>query len=123
MPFQGGGPGVSLTLCCFMIYSTRQFYLVSFSSCVFRPFSIAITSLRDERVKCFSYVCSICACLVLSVPSSSWCLGRAAVCDCGTPWKSLNFFSDVAFGISSFIPHLIVFRYLVKTVLSDFFIF
>ena len=32
-----------------------------------------------------SYVCSICACLVLSVSSSSWCLGRAAVCDCGTP--------------------------------------
>ena len=22
----------------------------------------------------------------LSVSSSSWCLGRAAVCDCGTPW-------------------------------------
>ena len=28
---------------------------------------------------------SICACLVLSVSSSSWCLGRAAVCDCETP--------------------------------------
>ena len=28
--------------------------------------------------------CSICACLVLSVSSSSWCLGRAAVCDCGS---------------------------------------
>ena len=27
-----------------------------------------------------------CACLVLSVSSSSWCLGRAAVCDCCTPW-------------------------------------
>ena len=25
------------------------------------------------------------ACLVLSVSSSSWCLGRAVVCDCGTP--------------------------------------
>ena len=31
------------------------------------------------------YVCSICACLVLSVSSSSSCFGRAAVCDCGTP--------------------------------------
>ena len=30
--------------------------------------------------------CSICACLVLSVSSSSWCLGRAADCDCGIPW-------------------------------------
>ena len=29
---------------------------------------------------------SICACLDLSVSSSSWGLGRAAVCDCGTPW-------------------------------------
>ena len=36
-----------------------------------------------------SYVCSICACLDLSVSSSSWCLGRAAVCDCGTPWTFL----------------------------------
>ena len=26
---------------------------------------------------------------VLSVSSSSWCLGRAAVCDCGTPWTFL----------------------------------
>ena len=64
--------------------------LVLFCSCVFRPFSIAITSLGEERanlsVLCFSYVCSISACLVLSVSSSSWCLGRAAACDCGTPW-------------------------------------
>ena len=35
---------------------------------------------------CFSYVCSVCACLDLSVSSSSWGLGRAAVCDCGTSW-------------------------------------
>ena len=33
-----------------------------------------------------SYVRSICACLVLSVSSSALCLGRAAACDCGTPW-------------------------------------
>ena len=25
----------------------------------------------------------------MSVSSSSWCLGRAAVCDCGTPWTFL----------------------------------
>ena len=37
----------------------------------------------------FSYVCSICACLDLSVFSSFWCLGRAAICDCGTPWTFL----------------------------------
>ena len=35
---------------------------------------------------CFSCVCSVCACLDLSVSSFSWGLGRAAVCDCGTPW-------------------------------------
>ena len=32
---------------------------------------------------------SICACLVLSVTSSPWCLGRAAAFDCGTPWTFL----------------------------------
>ena len=32
---------------------------------------------------------SICACLDLSVSSSSWCLGRAAVSDYGTPWTFL----------------------------------
>ena len=30
-----------------------------------------------------------CACLDLSVSSSSWCLERAAVCNCGTPWNFL----------------------------------
>ena len=45
---------------------------------------------------CFSYVCSICACLDLSVSSSSWGLGRAAVCDCGTPWTFfLPFFANI----------------------------
>ena len=29
------------------------------------------------------------ACLDLSVSSSSWGLGRDAVCDCGTPWTFL----------------------------------
>ena len=41
---------------------------------------------KRELILVFSYVCSICACLVMSVSSSSWCLGRAAVCDYGTPW-------------------------------------
>ena len=38
---------------------------------------------------CFSCVCSIYACLDLSVSSSSWGLGGTAVCDCGTPWTFL----------------------------------
>ena len=46
-------PGVSLTLCCFVLYSTRRF-VVCLSVChfvlvFFGPFSIAITSLGEER--------------------------------------------------------------------------
>ena len=44
---------------------------------------------KREVILVHSYACSICACLDLSVSSSSWCLGRAAVCDCGTPWTFL----------------------------------
>ena len=71
-----------LTMCHF------DFVLVFFGSV-----SIAITSLGEERAnQCFSYVCSVCACLDLSVSSSSWGLGRAVVCDCGTPWTFLLLF-------------------------------
>ena len=46
-------PGVSLTPCCFVVYSTRRF-VVCLSVChfvlvFFSPFSIAITSLGEER--------------------------------------------------------------------------
>ena len=94
-PFLDGGPGVSLTLCCFVVYSMRRFVLCltlcHFVLVFFSPFSIVITSLGEDRanLSAFSYVCSICACLDLSVCSSSWCLGKAAVCDCGTPWTFL----------------------------------
>ena len=45
--------GVSLTLCCFVVYSMRRF-VVCLSVChfvlvFFSPFSIAITSLGEER--------------------------------------------------------------------------
>ena len=68
-------------------------YLVLFFLCVFSHFGIAITSLGEQRanLSAFSYVCSICACLVLLVSSSSWCFGRAAVCDCGTPLTFIFF--------------------------------
>ena len=77
-----------------MVYSTRRI-VVCLTVChfvlvFFSLFSIAITSLGE----CFSYVCSICACLDLSVSSSSWCLGRAAVCDCGTLWTFFLPFSE-----------------------------
>ena len=87
---------------CGLFYEAICFmsHLVSFCSCVFNPFSIAITSLGEERANlgAFLYVCSICACLDLSVSSSSWCLGRAAVCDRGSPRTFLLPFF-VRFGI------------------------
>ena len=63
-----------------------HFVLVFFS-----PFSIAITSLGEEGAN-FSAFRTVCASLDLSV--SSWGLGRAAVCDCGTPWTFVLPFLD-----------------------------
>ena len=84
---------------CVKLQSSRRF-VVCLSVChfvlvFFSPFSIAITSLGEERANLSAlYVCSVCACLDLSVSSSSWGLGRAAVYDCGTPWTFLlPFFS------------------------------
>ena len=56
----GGGPGVGLTLCCFVVYSTRRF-VVCLSVChfvlvFFSPFSIAITSLGEEICACLGFV-------------------------------------------------------------------
>ena len=74
-----------------MVHSTSRFVL-SLALCYFvlvffSPFSIAITSLGEERanLSAFRTFFSICACLVLSVSCSSWCLGKATACDCGTP--------------------------------------
>ena len=78
-----------------MAYSTRRIvFCLTFCHFVLvflSPFSIAITLLGEERANfsAFSYVCSICACLDLSVSASSWCLGRDEVCDCSTPWTFL----------------------------------
>ena len=59
--------------------SVCHFVLVFFS-----PFSIAITSLGEERANLSAFHT-----FVRFVSSSSWGLGRAAVCDCGTPWTFL----------------------------------
>ena len=58
-----------------LIIALCYFVLVFFS-----PFSIAITSLGEDRanLSIFFYFCSICACLIFSVSTSCWCLGRAA---------------------------------------------
>ena len=49
----------------------------------------------------------------LSVSSSSWGLGRAAVCDCGTPWTFLlPFFVHPVFNMTAVlgIPRLCFFK-------------
>ena len=57
--------------------------------------------------------CSVCACLDLSVSSSSWGLGRAAVCDCGTPWTFLlPFFSNGSLSHLSLHANTVDSRYL-----------
>ena len=80
-----------------MVYSTRRF-VVCLSGChlvlvFFSPLSIAITSLGEERANLNAFRTFVrfvlCAYLDLSVFSSSWGLGRAVVCDCGTPWTFL----------------------------------
>ena len=91
-----------------MVYSTRRF-VVCLSVChfvlvFFSPFSIAITSFGEKRaiLSAFSYICSVSACLDLSVSSSSWGLGRAAVCDCGTPWAFLLPFYKALLQLANF---------------------
>ena len=81
-----------------MVYCTRRF-VVCLSVChfvlvFFSPFSIVFTSLGEERanISAFRTFVQFCACLDLSVSSSSWGLGRAAVCDCGNPWTFLLLF-------------------------------
>ena len=44
---------------------------------------------KRELILVLFVVCSVCVCLDLSVSSSSWGLGRAVICDCGTPWTFL----------------------------------
>ena len=77
-----------------MVYSTRRF-VVCLSVChfvlvFFSPFSIAITSLGEERANLSAFRTFVRFVLVwicrFPLPRG---LGRAAVCDCGTPWTFL----------------------------------
>ena len=72
--------------------------------CLSVPFSIAITSLAEERANLSAFRTFVRFVLVLdlSISSSSWCLGGAAVCDCGTPW---TFFLPFFFWIFLESPH------------------
>ena len=83
---------VTVLVLLFVVYSTRRF-VVCFSVChfvlmFFSPFSIAIISLGEERANLSAFRTFVRFVLV-SVFSSSWGLGKAAVCDCGTPWTFL----------------------------------
>ena len=53
-------PGVSRTVCCFVVYSTRRFVLCLtlcyFVLVFYSPFSIAITSLGEERANLLPYL-------------------------------------------------------------------
>ena len=77
-----------------MVYSTRRF-VVCLSVChfvlvFFSPCSIAITSLGEERANLSAFRTFVRFVLVwicrFRFPRG---LGRAAVCDCGTPWTFL----------------------------------
>ena len=76
------------------VYSTRRF-VVYLSVChfvlvFFSPFSIGITLLGEERANLSAFRTFVRLCLLrFVVSSSSWGLGRDAVCDCGTPWTFL----------------------------------
>ena len=77
MVYSGRRSVVCLTVC--------HFVLVFFS-----PFSIAITSLGEERANLSAFRTFVRFVLVwICRSSSSLCLGMAAVCDCGTPWTFL----------------------------------
>ena len=83
---------VLLFVALWFILRGDLFYVLPCGS-LFLCFSVLLAlrlpHLRKRELILVSYVCSICAYLDLSVSSSSWCLGRAAVCDCGTPWTFL----------------------------------
>ena len=68
---------------------------------------------KRELILVFSYVCSVCACLDLSVSSSSLGLERAAVFDCGTPCYVSNYDFATLYTILS--------HYLIKEKLNDVF--
>ena len=91
-----------------MVYSTRRFVLCltlcHFVLVFFSPFSIAITLLGEERANLSAFRTFVRFVLVwicrFPLPR---CLGRAAVCDFGTPWTFLlSFFLYVDFVLSFF---------------------
>ena len=69
---------------------------VSFCICVFSPYGVAITSLGEERanLSAFRTFVRFVFVWICRFPLPLEGLGKAAVCDCGTPWTFLlPFFS------------------------------
>ena len=95
---EAGGPGVSLTLCCFVLILRGELFYVLPCAILFLCFSvlfnIAITSLGEERANLSAFRTFVRFALVwfclFPLPLS---VCRAAACVCGTPWTfSLPFF-------------------------------
>ena len=64
----------------------------------FSPFCIAIISLWEEKANLSAFRTFVLV-LDLSVSSSSWCLGRATVCDCGIHGLFSYLFSSMEFSV------------------------
>ena len=69
-----------------------MFDLVPFCSYVFSPFNIAITSLGEERAN-LSAFCTFVRFMLVWICRFPLPLGRAAVCDCGTPCSYIFLYS------------------------------
>ena len=97
-------PGVSLTLCCFVVYSTRRF-VVCLSVChfvlvFFSPFNIAVTSLGEERANLSAFRTFVRFVLV-------W------ICRFPLPlgvWEGLRFVIEALFGLFSYLSSDIIVR-------------
>ena len=85
-----------------MVYSTRRFVLCltlcHFVLVFFSPFSIAITSLGEERANLSAFRTFVRFVLVwicrFPLPFG---VGRIAVCDCATSWTFLFPFFDLVY--------------------------
>ena len=91
---------VLLSVALLFILRGDLFYLVLFCSCVFSVLlALRLPRLgkRELILVLFGHLFDL-HLLGFVVSSSSWCLGRAAVCDCGTPWTFLLPFLEVGAG-------------------------
>ena len=92
-PFKGGGPGVSLTLCCFVVYSTRRF-VVCLSVChfvlvFFSPLVLRLPRLGKRELILVLFIRLFGLCLFRFV-SFLFLLGSGKGCGLWL-WHSLDF--------------------------------